>query len=190
LIAASKILFGSDSDAGIYAWPLGSTGALPWPGYQQDERHSGWAPPKTTAASCAPVPPQTKFYPLTPCRFVDTRWDAQLTYGGPAFSAGETRVITVTDNASMPHACGVPADAKAVALNVTVALSSSAGVIRIYPGGERVPVASSLSFAAGRTRANNAIVRLSPDGRGNISVKADQPSGGVHVILDVSGYFK
>ena len=190
LIAASKILFGSDSDAGIYAWPLGSTGALPWPSYQQDERHSGWAPPKSTAASCAPVPPQTKFYPLTPCRFVDTRWDANLTYGGPAFSAGEIRTITVTDNASMPHACGVPADARAVALNATVALSSSAGVIRIYPGGETVPVASSLSFGAGRTRANNAIVRLSPDGRGNISVKADQPSGGVHVILDVSGYFK
>ena len=90
----------------------------------------------------------------------------------------------------MPQACGVPADAKAVALNVTVALSTSAGVIRIFPGGERVPVASSLSFAAGRTRANNAVVRLSPDGRGNISVMSDQPSGGVHVILDVSGYFR
>lgn len=190
LVAASKILFGSDSDAGVYAWDLGSAGALPWPAFQQDERHSGWAPPKTTPPSCVPVPPPSTFHPLTPCRFVDTRWDAVLTYGGPAFAAGETRVITVTDNPSMPQACGVPADAKAVALNVTVALSSSAGVIRIFPGGERTPVASTLSFAAGRTRANNAIVRLSPDERGNISVLADQPSGEVHVILDVSGYFK
>lgn len=190
LIAASKILFGSDSDAGVYAWPIGTTGALPWPVYQQNEKHSGWAPPQTTAPACAPVPPATKFYPLTPCRFVDSRWDALLTYGGPAYTAGETRVITVTDNTSMPHACGVPSTAKAVALNVTVTAPSVAGAMRLYPGGETVPVASALSYPAGRTRANNAVVRLSPDGRGNISVKADQPSGTVHVILDVSGYFQ
>lgn len=190
LIAASKILFGSDSDAGVYAWPLGPTGALPWPVYQQDERHSGWAPPKSTSSACVPVPLPSKFHPLTPCRFVDTRWDGNLTYGGPAFSAGEIRTVTVTDNASMPRPCGVPADAKAVALNVTVAVPSGTGVIRIYPGGETVPVASSISYGPGQTRANNAVARLSPDGRGNISLKADQPSGSVHVILDVSGYFR
>ncbi|MBI5446370.1 MAG: hypothetical protein HY900_34795, partial [Deltaproteobacteria bacterium] len=190
LIAASKILFGSDSDAGVYAWPLGATGTLPWPTYQQDTTHSGWAPPKSTAAACLPVPPASRFYPLTPCRIADTRWDANLTYGGPAYAGGETRVITMTDNASMPHPCGVPANARAVALNVTVALSSAGGAIRVFPGGETVPVASTLSYGAGRTRANNAVVRLSPDGRGNMSVKADQPSGQVHVIIDVSGYFQ
>ena len=190
LIAASKILFGSDSDAGVYAWPLGTTGALPWPVYQQDEKHSGWAPPKSTSAACKPIPPPSKFYPLTPCRFVDSRWDAVLTYGGPAFTAGETRVITVTNNASMPFPCGVPTTARAVALNVTVTQPSATGVLRLFPGGETVPVASTLSYAAGKTRANNAVVRLSPDGRGNISVKADQPAGTVHVILDVSGYFQ
>jgi len=190
LVAASKILFGSDSDAGVYSWDLGSAGAQPWPAYQQDERHSGWAPPKATPPSCAPVPPPSRFHALTPCRFVDTRWDAVLTYGGPAFVAGETRVITVTDNPSMPRECGVPAGAKAVALNVTVTQPSAAGVLRVFPGGETVPVATSISYGGGRTRANNAIVRLSPDGRGNISVRADQLSGGVHVILDVSGYFE
>lgn len=190
LVAASKINMGSDSDAGVHAWPLGSVGALPWPVYQQDEKHSGWAPPKSTAAACTPVPPATKFYPLTPCRFADSRWDGLLTYGGPAYAAGEIRPITVTDNTYMPFACGVPTTAKAVALNVTVTAPSSAGTLRVYPGGETVPVASALSYGAGKTRANNAVVRLSADGRGNISVKAEQPSCTVHVILDVSGYFQ
>jgi hypothetical protein len=52
-----------------------------------------------------------------------------------------------------------------------------------------VPLASSINFSAGKTRANNAITRLGAGGV--LAVFSGQPSGGVvNVIVDVSGYFE
>ena len=45
------------------------------------------------------------------------------------------------------------------------------------------------SFAAGQTRASNAIVRLGSDGSGTLGVQNNSP-GSVHFILDVNGYFE
>jgi hypothetical protein len=56
------------------------------------------------------------------------------------------------------------------------------------PAGQPLPDTSTLNYTAGQTRANNAIVALS--GSGALAVYASQDSGTVHVIVDVSGYFK
>lgn len=51
------------------------------------------------------------------------------------------------------------------------------------------PVTSSLSFGAGRTRANNGPLELSRNGDGTIRVH-NRSAGSVHFILDVNGYFR
>jgi hypothetical protein len=87
--------------------------------------------------------------------------------------------------------CGVPASARALSVNVTVTGATSGGYITLYPGDAPLPVASTLTFAVGQTRSNNAIMALSRDGLGTLSTLAGLPAGNqVHFILDVTGYFE
>ena len=82
--------------------------------------------------------------------------------------------------------CAVPADAQAVAVNVTVTQPTVAGNLKLYPMGSPVPATSTLNFAPGQTRANNAIVLL---GGGAITVR-NEAGGPTHLILDVNGFFR
>ena len=56
------------------------------------------------------------------------------------------------------------------------------------PAARRCPRRPALNFAAGATRANNAVAALGS--AGDLTVYAGQPSGTVHLILDVNGYFE
>jgi hypothetical protein len=103
--------------------------------------------------------------------------------GGPALQANATRLFTVTST------CGIPTSAASVSTNVTVVGPLAQGQLRIYPGNIGIPQASTVSFRAGKTRANNAMVRLATNGSGTIGVKNDS-AGTVHFVLDVNGYFR
>jgi photosystem II stability/assembly factor-like uncharacterized protein len=116
------------------------------------------------------------FHTVTPCRVVDTRTS------GVALDAGSKRTFEVTGR------CGVPPTARAVALNTTATEATSQGHLTLHETGTSPPDTISIAYRAGQTRANNAIVALDPLGR--LTVKCNQPSGSVHVILDVSGYFE
>ena len=83
--------------------------------------------------------------------------------------------------------CGVPATARAVSLNVTVTQPTQAGNVRLFPAGAAVPLAATLNYAAGQTRANNTVTGLSDDGQ--LTARC-APSGSTHLILDVNGYFE
>ena len=121
-----------------------------------------------------------RFYALTPCRAVDTR---QAPYG-PALSSGTTRDFQIQG------VCGVPAGAKAVALNVTAITPGSKGHLRLFPSGTTLPTISSINFAGGETAlANGAIVALSTNAS-DLSVYTFLSGGGTtHMVLDVTGYF-
>ncbi len=121
------------------------------------------------------------FFPVTPCRLADTRL-ATGPLGGPAFSAGETRALKATGS------CGVPSGAFGISMNVTVTQPAAPGHLTVYPGTATLPGTSSLSFSAGQTRANNAVIGLATDGSGTFRV-ANGSAGTVHVIVDVNGYF-
>ncbi len=127
------------------------------------------------------VPNNTRFYTLTPCRIIDTR-DPVGPVGGPALAAGATRVFPITG-----PPCNVPLAAKSVSVNITVTQPTAPGHLILFPGGTP-PGVSNINFRAGQTRANNAIVSLSPTG--TISVTDGQSSGTTHFILDVNGYFQ
>ena len=138
-------------------------------------------PASDSAQVSTPRSVATSFYTATPCRVVDTR-NASGPWGGPALSAGATRIFTITGR------CGIPATARAVSANVAVTEPTAAGNLRLYPEGPAVPLASTINYAAGQTRANNAVVPLSAGG--TIDVRCFQGFGTVHFILDVSGWFE
>ena len=91
----------------------------------------------------------------------------------------------------MTGICGIPSPATAVAINVTVVGETDLGDLRLYPAGSAAPSSSTINFAVGKVRANNAIVPLGLGGQ--VSVRCDMPpasTGHTHFLFDVTGYFQ
>ncbi|HWM92073.1 MAG TPA: PQQ-dependent sugar dehydrogenase [Thermoanaerobaculia bacterium] len=126
----------------------------------------------------APPPPPLDFHTVVPCRVLDTRAAGQ----GPALQAQAERTFAITG------LCAVPATARAVAVNMTVTGASSAGNLRIAPQDAAATITTAISFRANQTRANNGILPLSD--AGTVAVFCGIPSGSVHFVLDVVGYFE
>jgi len=118
---------------------------------------------------------------VTPCRMVDTRLGASR-FGGPALAAGAIRLFRMTG------ACSIPPTARAVSLNITVTQPGTGGYLLLYSAGLATPLASSISYSAGQTRANNAIVAVGDSEQ--LAVLCAQAAGSVHLIVDVNGYFE
>jgi hypothetical protein len=109
--------------------------------------------------------------------------DTRIGLGGPVVQGQETRVFPVAG------LCGVPLSATSISLNVTVNQATAAGDVRLFEAGQPVPNASTINYVPGKTRANNAIVKL--NGAGAIAAYAGQAAGStVHLIIDVNGYFE
>jgi hypothetical protein len=142
----------------------------------------GCSPADPASAMFTVVPQRTAYYTLAPCRVVDTRAPAGL-LGAPSLQAGGTRTLPIAGT------CGIPADASAVALNVTVTNASSAGFVSIVPSGLPHDL-STISFAAGATRANLATVSVVGVPSGSIDATAVMTSGTVDLVVDVSGYYR
>jgi hypothetical protein len=124
------------------------------------------------------------FYTLPPCRVMDTRL-APGPGGGPTLGANQSRTFPVSG------VCGVPANARAVVLNVTAVGPTHTGNFRVFAAGAPLPLASAVNFAAGRTRANISMVTLGVGGA--ITVRNDMPAGvtgSAHVVGDVFGYYR
>ena len=121
---------------------------------------------------------ETDFFTVVPCRLLDTRDSSPLV-------SGTTRLLPATGS------CGIPADARALAANVTVVIGSSTGNLVLFPGNYPAPPTNTVSYKAGAVVANNAILPLSTDGAGNLALLAQMQDYGssVHVLVDVVGYF-
>jgi hypothetical protein len=137
----------------------------------------GWQPPQTTPAG------HDRFYTLTPCRLLDTR-TSDGPYGGPALPPGSQRIVVAAGQ------CGIPATAKALAVNLTVVGPPEGGYLTLFAGNAQVPATSTLNFASGQLRANSAIVALASSGTGTVGIFNATATQSAHVLLDVSGYFQ
>jgi hypothetical protein len=129
-----------------------------------------------------PPTPDSAFFTLTPCRILDTR-NPTGPLGGPALAAGARRLFDVTGT------CGIPNGAQAISANVTVVTPGAAGNYTFYPGNAFPFTTITIGFAAGQTRANNAVLQLATDGAGTIGV-LNASAGAAHLIVDVNGYFE
>lgn len=122
--------------------------------------------------------PGRDYFTLPPCRVLDTRT-------GTALSSGAERKTLVAGS------CGVPATARALSVNVTIVQPTGSGFLTLHPGDVGVPATTTVSFQAGQTRSNNAVLALALDGTGTLSLTPVVTGNGtVHVVLDVSGWFE
>lgn len=118
------------------------------------------------------------FYPVAPCRLVDTR-GATGTLGGPSLIGNATRTFPV-----LASPCQIPATAKAYSLNFTSVPKGSLGFLSTWPAGQPIPLVSTLNATTGAVTANAAIV---PSGtNGDISVFVTNDSD---LVVDINGYF-
>lgn len=134
------------------------------------------------------------YFPLAPCRLVDTRI---IPTGPSPIAAGSTRSFDVNnDLASQGGAaagCNVPPDdPAAVAVTITAANPEGPGNLRAYPTGSPVPGASVLNYGlpgSGLNLANTTIVPLNQNTFNpyEFNIRADVST--VHVVVDVVGYF-
>ena len=127
------------------------------------------------------VPPATgtlQFYPLTPCRIMDTRNPNGL-FGGPSLAGGGSRSVPIVSSG-----CNAPVGAAAYALNVTVVPHGQLGYLTVWPTGQLQPVVSTLNSLDGTVLANAAIVRAGTNGA--VSFYA---SNATDVVVDINGYF-
>jgi hypothetical protein len=140
--------------------------------------------PGTATVTVAPAGSAVSFYTLPPCRVLDTR-NPTGPLAGPSLQPGATRTFDVAASA-----CGIPATAKAISVNLTVTGPVGPGHLTLYPGDAvQAPLASTINFSANQTRANNAVLPLASDGSGTINVLAGT-GGTVDFILDVNGYLE
>lgn len=117
-----------------------------------------------------PPPPGDGFVPLHPYRALDTR-------GGALPAIGKARCVKLAGTGT------IPADAKAVLINLTAVAPSAAGYLIAHPDGA-APDTSTLSFK-NQTVANGAIVSLPASGKICVTPQV----AGVHFVIDVGGFF-
>jgi hypothetical protein len=128
-----------------------------------------------------PPPVGASFHPLTPCRVGDTR-KPNGPLDGPALQPNATRSFDVAG------VCGIPAGPVAISVNLTVTNGGAPGELVVFPSDVLKPNTSSISFGAGRTRANNAVVVLS--GSSTTFSIFNNSAATVDFVLDVNGYFR
>jgi hypothetical protein len=123
-----------------------------------------------------PTPPLT-LVGITPCRVVDTR-SGGGPFGAPDLAAGSTRNFPI-----LQSACGIPANALAYSLNITVVPVSGLQYLTLWPTGQPQPLASTLNAPNQQMVANAAII---PAGAGGeVSVYASDET---NLIIDIDGY--
>jgi hypothetical protein len=118
--------------------------------------------------------------PLEPARLLDTR--AAATIDGQFSNLGK-----LTGNVELALKVagrgGVPADAAAVAINLTVVDPNAAGFLTAYPCGAAKPNTSNVNFVAGQTVANLSIIKVGTGGK--VCFVSDQAT---HLIADVTAF--
>lgn len=115
------------------------------------------------------------YIPLAPSRILDTRSGA----GGLAGPLAPGRAYTFTVPAS------VPADATAVAMNVTAVDPAGDGYLQVYPAGGSPGASATINYTPGHSSANYALVRLTSARQ----IELYSAGTAVNVLFDLTGYF-
>ncbi len=120
------------------------------------------------------------FVPIAPTRIIDTRPAPQNVGGfvGP-LGTGQTHTFQVTGVA------GIPSNASAVMMNVTVDKPTGSSFLTVFPAGSPQPTASNLNWVANTTIPNLVTVKIGAGGQ----VSIFNLNANVQVIADVAGYF-
>src|SRR5262249_26372593 len=132
------------------------------------------------------------FFPVTPCRILDTR-----VAGGPLAPGGPRDFDSpgpfTAQGGSRGH-CGLPTatDVAALAITLVAVDPQGAGNLRAWPKGGSVPLAVAVNYGLpgqGLSLANTTIVPLFQDLFDPLEFSLQANGSAVHVVGDVVGYF-
>ena len=135
----------------------------------------------TAAFSCSVSRGPLRLVAVSPCRVSDTRAGEGKTgpFGPPTLAALTTRTIPIPAGS-----CGIPTEARAYSLNITVVPAGPLSYLTVWPAGQPQPLVSTLNSFEGRVRANAAIVPAGAGGAINVFV-----TNATDLIIDINGYF-
>jgi hypothetical protein len=111
------------------------------------------------------------YTPLKPVRLFDTRPNP--------VRAGQTLSVQVAG------VDGVPANATAVAFNVTGVNATTPTYVTVWPDGANRPVTSTLNLSNGNAVPNFDVVSIAVDGK----VDLYNAAGSVNLLADIAGYY-
>lgn len=120
----------------------------------------------------APAGEVSKFNPITPFRFADSRVPLRIT----KVLAGTPKRIKVAGIAN------IPSDVTAISANFAVTGSTRGGYLTVYNCSATIPTASTVNFAAGETASNAGMFSLAA---GDLCVFSPAE---VQVVIDINGY--
>jgi hypothetical protein len=145
-----------------------ATYLAPLPAAQVAAHHAAGRSSGGTDAAPSAAP---GFSPITPVRLADTRATGRIPAGG------ELRVPVAGRG-------GLPGDASAVSLNVTVTGPAAGGFVTVHPCGTPPPLASNLNFSTGQTVPNAVLSGVGTGGA--VCLRA---SAATHLVVDANGSF-
>jgi hypothetical protein len=148
--------------------PTTGSVAVPWVGHVDVVGSQDPTPPPAV-----PLVGNLTFVPITPQRLLDTRPTGQ--------SLGPASRLDLT----VAGVAGVPAGARAVALNVTAVSASEVTFLRAWPAGAAAPPTSLLNVSPGGTSAAAGVIAVG----GNHAVSLYNNAGSLHLVVDVTGYY-
>jgi hypothetical protein len=125
-------------------------------------------------------PSAMAYYPLQPCRALDTR-NANVGLGGPYLSGNTSRDFPVLSASS----CGISSTAQAYSVNVTVVpRTSTMRWLTAWQSGQPQPVVATLNDRTGTVLSNGAIVPAGIDGQVSVYTTDD-----IDLVVDIDGCF-
>ncbi len=142
------------------------------------------APRDAVPAAHAAAPPGAHLRAVTPARLLDTRDGAEDTTVDGAFRGGGTRPAGTVVELDVTDRGGVPADARAVFLNLTAVAPDAAGHLTAYPCDVDRPTASHVNYTPVRhATPNGVLVGVGAAGTVCIYTRA-----ATHLVADVTAY--
>jgi hypothetical protein len=141
---------------------------------------NGYFVPETTDQNAL------QFYPVTPCRVVDTR-KATGPFGGPSLVGKQVRDFPMLQNTT----CSLPPTAQAYSLNFAVVPPGPVSYLTAWPADQQQPLVATLNDLTGTITANAAIVPAATTSTqtvdvGDIDVYV---TDNTDLVIDINGYF-
>jgi hypothetical protein len=129
-----------------------------------------------------------QYFPVAPCRLVDTR------VAGGALANGTQRAVRIggatgfAAQGGTAAGCGIPTDARAIAVTLVSVSPAGTGFLLAFPTGGAVPAASTLNYNKGLISSSGATLTVTP---GRVDALTIRNAGvPVQVVLDVLGYYR
>lgn len=164
-------------------WDITSiSGLVPGETYTVTARaYNSFGPSAYSSEVSVTLPFDHDILSVAPARLVDTRRGYATVDG---LHAGIGRLAAGEEiEFAFGLRAGLPVDAKALMLNVSVVSPASDGFVTVFPCGQGRPLAASMTFGANQTLSNGVVAK--PGAQGKICVFS---MSSADIVIDVNGY--